>query len=51
MTKFEERLNTQIRHPTFGYKATYRKCLELQVRLLAKALTGEIPEYVPFVVR
>lgn len=51
LTKFEERLNTQIRHPTFGYKATYRKCLELQVRLLAKALTGEIPEYVPFVVR
>jgi CRISPR-associated protein Cas1 len=51
LTKFEERLNTTITHPLFGYKASYRKCLELQVRLLAKTLTGEVPEYVPFVVR
>ncbi len=51
LTKFEERLNTEIRHPTFGYKATYKKCLELQVRLLAKALTGEIPAYPPLLVR
>lgn len=51
LTKFEERLNTPIRHPVFKYKATYRKCLELQVRLLAKCLTGEIPDYSPFVVR
>lgn len=51
LTKFEERLNATIRHPVFKYKATYKRCLELQVRLLAKALTGEIPEYAPFVVR
>ncbi len=51
LIKFEERLNTEIEHPTFGYKATYSKCLELQVRLLAKALTGEIPAYPPFLVR
>jgi CRISPR-associated protein Cas1 len=51
LTKFEERLNTEIQHPTFGYKATYKKCLELQVRLLAKTLTGEIPAYPPLVVR
>jgi len=51
LTKYEERLSTLIEHPTFDYKATYRKCIELQVRLLAKALTGEIPEYVPLVVR
>jgi len=51
LEKFEERLNTAIQHPVFGYKATYRKCLELQVRLLAKTLMGEIGVYVPFVVR
>jgi len=51
LTKLEERLNTEIKHPTFDYKASYRKCLELQVRLLAKALTGEVPAYRPFVVR
>jgi CRISPR-associated protein Cas1 len=51
LSKFEERLNTEIKHPTFAYQATYRKCLELQVRLLAKTLTGEIPAYRPFIVR
>ncbi len=49
--RFEERLTSEIVHPIFGYKATYRRCLELQVRLLAKTLTGEIEVYPPFVVR
>lgn len=48
---YEERLNDEITHPTFGYKATYRRCLELQVRLLAKTLTGEIPCYPSFQTR
>lgn len=51
LTKFEERLNTEVQHPTFKYKATYRRCLELQVRLAAKWLTGEIAAYPPFEVR
>ncbi len=51
LTKFEERLGTSIKHPVFKYKATYRKCLELQVRLVAKYLTGEVADYPPFVVR
>jgi len=50
-TKFEERLNEEIRHPLFGYKTSYRRCLELQVRLVAKQLTGEIDEYPPFLVK
>jgi CRISPR-associated protein Cas1 len=50
-TKFEERLNEEVTHPLFGYKVTYRRCLELQVRLLAKTLTGEIDEYPPLLVR
>ena len=47
-TKLEERLNEEVRHPIFGYQTTYRRCIELQVRLLAKWLTGEIDEYPPF---
>ena len=51
LEKYEERLNTEVEHPRFGYKATYRRCLELQARLLAKTLKGEIPAYPPFVAR
>jgi CRISPR-associated protein Cas1 len=51
LQQFEARLNTEIQHPIFGYKATYRRCLELQGRLLAKFLLGEIPTYRPFQIR
>ena len=50
-TQFEERLNEEVIHPLFGYKVTYRRCLELQGRLLAKVLTGEIDEYPPLLVK
>ncbi len=49
--KFEERLQEEIQHPHFGYRVSYRRCIELQARLLAKWLTGEIANYVPFGVR
>ncbi|HXL36079.1 MAG TPA: type I-D CRISPR-associated endonuclease Cas1d [Ktedonobacteraceae bacterium] len=51
LTRFEERLNEEITHPIFGYKVKYRRCIELQARLLAKYLTGEINEYPPFITR
>jgi CRISPR-associated protein Cas1 len=50
-TKFEERLNEEVQHPLFGYKTTYRRCIELQARLLAKHLTGEIDTYPPLRIR
>ncbi len=49
--KYEERLNTTIQHPTFDYKVTYRKAIEVQTRLLGKWLVGEVDEYIPFMVR
>jgi CRISP-associated protein Cas1 len=49
-TKFEEWLSEEVSHPVFGYKTTYRRCIELQGRLLAKCVTGEIEEYPPFLV-
>lgn len=51
LTKLEERLNEEVQHPLFGYKTTYRRCLELQARLLAKCLTGEIDAYPPLRIR
>jgi len=51
LEKFEERMQEPISHPHFEYRATYRRCIELQARLLAKYLTGEVGEYLPFVVR
>src|SRR5690606_15773145 len=51
LTRLEARFDETITHPTFNYKATYRRCLELQARLLAKTLMNEIPTYPPFTVR
>lgn len=47
LAAFERRLSTEVRHPLFGYTVSYRRCLEVQARLLARVLTGEIVNY-PF---
>lgn len=41
---FERRMSHEITHPIFGYRASYRRILELQARLLARLLLGELPE-------
>jgi CRISPR-associated protein Cas1 len=51
LMQYEERKNTEIHHPVFEYKVTYQRCFELQARLLAKRLKGEIFEYPPFITR
>lgn len=48
---FERRLSQEITHPLFGYKVSYRRLLELQARLLARHLLGELPEYPNFTTR
>ena len=48
---FEQRMDSLIIHPVFGYKVSYRRAIELQFRILARVLTGEIPEYIPFMTR
>lgn len=45
ISAFERRMNHEITHPVFGYRVSYRRLLELQSRLLARHLLGEIPEY------
>ncbi len=48
---YEKRKNETITHPVFKYKIIFRRALELQVRLLAKCLIGEIETYTPLTVR
>ncbi len=48
---YEGRKNETITHPVFKYKIDFRRTIELQVRLLAKYLMGEIDTYTPLTVR
>lgn len=48
---YEQRMDTLVTHPLFNYRVNYRRVLEIQTRLLARYLTGEIPRYTPFVTR
>jgi len=48
---FERRLEQEVTHPIFGYRISYRRILEVQARLLARTITGELPEYIPFCTR
>lgn len=48
---FERRLDTLVTHPRFGYQISYRRVFEVQARLLARFLSGEITEYPAFCTR
>ena len=48
---YEQRMDTLVTHPLFGYRVNYRRLLEIQTRLLARLLTGEISTYPVFVTR
>jgi CRISPR-associated protein Cas1 len=48
---WERRLQQEVTHPVFGYRITYRRVLEVQARLLARAVTGELPDYAGFTTR
>ncbi len=48
---YEQRMDTLVTHPLFGYRVNYRRVLEIQTRLLARVLTGETRRYVGFETR
>ena len=48
---YEARMNTLVTHPLFDYRVSYRRLLEIQARLLAKTLQGELGSYPVFVTR
>jgi CRISPR-associated protein Cas1 len=48
---YERRLADLVTHPIFDYKMTYSRILEVQARLLAAFVRGEIQHYSGFTVR
>lgn len=51
ISAYEERMDTVIRHPLFGYSVSYRRILGVQARLLARTISGELPSYRAFTTR
>jgi CRISPR-associated protein Cas1 len=48
---YERRMTTELRHPVFGYRTSYRRALEIQARLLAAVLVGDLAAYRPLTTR
>ena len=51
VASYERRMADQLRHPVYGYQVSYRRCLELQARMLSSVLIGELPVYRPLTTR
>jgi CRISP-associated protein Cas1 len=45
------RLDTEVSHPEFGYKMSYRRMLEVQTRQLWRVVRGDAPTYHGFTTR
>jgi CRISP-associated protein Cas1 len=48
---YEARMDTLVTHPQFDYRVSYRRLLEIQARLLARWIEGEVDDYAVFVTR
>jgi CRISP-associated protein Cas1 len=48
---YEQRKATVVTHPVYGYRMSYARMLEVQARMLAAFVRGEIPTYTGFTVR
>lgn len=48
---YEQRMDSLVTHPLFGYRVSYRRVLEIQARLIARLLAGEISNYPGFETR
>ncbi|MBS1819533.1 MAG: CRISPR-associated endonuclease Cas1 [Acidobacteria bacterium] len=48
---YEQRMDALVTHPLFGYRVSYRRILEIQARMLARVVTGEVPRYAGFETR
>jgi len=48
---WEQRMKETVRHPRFRYAIAYRRILELEARLFARHLEGELLDYIPLMTR
>ncbi|MBX5464435.1 MAG: CRISPR-associated endonuclease Cas1 [Clostridia bacterium] len=44
---YEARMAEEITHPLFEYRISYRRAAELEARMLARYLDGDLPAYLP----
>lgn len=51
ISAYERRLDVEVTHPVYRYRITYRRVLEVQARVLAAWLLGELPDYAAFTTR
>jgi CRISPR-associated protein Cas1 len=51
LSAFERRMAQEVTHPVFDYRISYRRVLEVQARLLARVVVGELPSYPSFQTR
>jgi CRISP-associated protein Cas1 len=51
LTLLEKKKQSKFKHPVLGRQCTYREAFEIQARLLAKYLMGEIEQYPPLVLK
>jgi len=48
---YERRMDATITHPIFGYTISYRRVMQVQARLLARYVSGELDAYPVFCTR
>jgi CRISPR-associated protein Cas1 len=48
---YEQRMDTLVTHPLFGYRVSYRRVLEIQARLFGRVVSGELSRYPGFETR
>lgn len=51
IASYERRMSAELMHPVFKYRASYRRSVEIQARLLAATLVGDAPAYRPLTTR
>lgn len=48
---YQRRMESQVTHPLFGYRVSYHRIFQVQARLLARTLLGDVPDYPAFCTR
>ncbi|MFP4134610.1 MAG: type I-D CRISPR-associated endonuclease Cas1d [Halothece sp.] len=51
LRSYEEKKQSQFKHPVFKRKCSYQEAFEMQARLVAKYLMGETDKYPPLIVK
>jgi CRISPR-associated protein Cas1 len=48
---YSARLETEVTHPAIGRRLTYRKCFEVQARVMREVIEGRREKYLPFLAK